>query len=125
MITMTWRVETIIDHWTVFHLGNKKATYEGTQHVNTRSLSGRRKFDCLREEGGTEVRVGVEEKISGPSGTYSSVSVKVEIASRCNTDEVSIEQARDALFKEALGAVDHYMNQASNLLMEHTEGRVR
>jgi hypothetical protein len=74
----------------------------------------------LNPAGPAEVRVGFEEKLSGPSGTYSTISVRIEVAVRCEQSEAGIAAARELLVKEGVKALEFYMGPALNLLIEHT-----
>lgn len=116
-------VTTIVNDWPIDSLGGRPATWEWTQRMDPKKIAAGKKgakFSCLQDDGAAEVRVAVEEKLSGPSGTYSSVSVRIEISARCHSDEESIDAARDLLFNESLKAVAHYMNPAINMLQDHT-----
>jgi hypothetical protein len=126
MIELRVSVVTVINRWAIEELGGKLATWEGTQRVDTKKpLLGLKKkddrFAALNPEGPASVTVGLEEKLSGPSGTYSSVAVHISVTARCDQNEAAIVQARDVLFKEGLQALEHYMRPALNLLLEHTK----
>ncbi len=123
MIELYVRVETIINNWAVPTLGGKQATWEATQRMDITEIKKNKKnaFANINAEGRAGVRVAVEEKISGPSGTYSSVSVRIEIAARCDQDEASITHCRDVLAQEAMKALDWYAGPAVQLLGEHVQ----
>lgn len=121
------QVTTVIDGWAVSELGGELATWEGTEHVDIRKLTKGTthpdRFKLLNPEGTSEVRVAVEEKLSGPSGTYSSVAVRVEVLTRCEQSEQAVETAHDLCHQACVRALERYMGPAMNMLTEHTERR--
>lgn len=127
MIGLYVRVETIVSHWAVPALGGHPATWEGTQRMDPKTAVGGKKnsFADLNEQGAATVTVALEEKLSGPSGTYSSVSVRIEVSARCDQNETAIRQARDVLVNEGMKALDFYAGPAVSLLTEHTKKQKR
>lgn len=123
MIVLRANVTTIIDNWVVEQLGGKLVTWEGVQRLDPKKhptlVRKPDRFSSLNPEGPCEVRVAVDEKLSGPKNSFSSVSVRVEISARCDQNEETIEKARDVLFKECMSATAHYMNPALDMMMEH------
>lgn len=121
------QVTTVIDGWAVAELGGELATWEGTEQVDIKKLTkGTQhpdRFKLLNPEGTAEIRVGMEEKLSGPSGTYSSVAVRVEVMTRCEQTEQAIETGHDLCYQACERALERYMGPAMNRLIEHTERR--
>jgi hypothetical protein len=67
----------------------------------------------------------MEEKLSGPSGTFSTVSVRVELSVQCAQNEEQIRRAAGLLQGEVAHLADHYINPAMELLLEHVERHKR
>lgn len=126
MIELYVQVVTVINGWAVPTLGGQNATWEATQRMDpSKPVEGKRPpknlFEGINQQGRASVKVGLEEKLSGPAGTYSSVSVRVEISARCDQDSASIRAARDALAKEGMKALEWYAAPALELLMRHVQ----
>lgn len=122
MIALYVGVTTIVHNVPVEIIDNKYATWEGTQRVPTKPID---RFAALNPSGSTEVKIALEEKLSGPSGTYSSVAVRIEISARCDQTTAAIHKATEVLFDEGSKALHHYIQPAMALLHEHVaqEGR--
>jgi hypothetical protein len=128
MIELTVRVQTIISHWAVQELGGQPATWEWTQRMDPKkpAADGKKNaFAGINAQGPAKVTVDLEEKLSGPSGTYSTVSIRVGISVRCDQSEEAITHARDVLMREGTRALEFYAGPAVNLLMEHTRKQGR
>lgn len=80
------------------------------------------RYDIL-EKGDAVVRVALEEKLSGPERTYSSVTVRVEVQVTCQQASETIKTAQDILFDECTGAVERYIGPAQQMLISHLEKR--
>lgn len=128
MIELHVSVTTVVNRWVVHELGGKTVSWEGTQRMDPKKLpAGKRadRFACLNPEGPARVKVGLEEKLSGPTGTYSSISVRIEISARCDQNERALGEAQSVLYEEGLKSLDHYINPALSMLIEHTEKQGR
>jgi hypothetical protein len=127
MIELHVRVETVINQYAVQQLAGQLASWEGTQRMDPKQMMGKKadRFAALNNKGDAKVLVGVEEKLSGPSGTYSSVTVRVEISARCDQNEKSVSETHELLFTEGLKALEFYMTPALNMLINHTEKQSR
>ena len=124
MIELYIQVVTVINQWAVPTLGGKNATWEATQRMDpTKPAEGKHApknlFENINAQGRASVKVALEEKISGPPNTFSSIAVRVEISARCDQDSTSIRAARDALAKESMKALEWYAAPALELLMKH------
>jgi hypothetical protein len=111
-------VSTIVNKWPTAEINGKRVSWEGTQRMDPKMARGD-KFAMLNADGAASVKVAVEEKVSGPSGSFSSISVRVEISSRCNQDEKTIAEAHETLFTEGLRALEHYASPALAMLLDH------
>jgi hypothetical protein len=117
-MTIAWR-------YPVEEIDGVLATWEGTQNMDPKTMVKKpgapNRFSVLNGTGPAVVRVGIEEKVSGPTGTYSSVSVRVEVSAHCDQSEASIQRAHQLLFDEGTRALDGYMDTALELLNRHLQ----
>lgn len=118
MISFHVLVVTTFRRYVVHELSGKLATFEETQMPQPLSNT-KDPIRMFYEPNGARVTVGLEEKISGPANTYSSVAVRVEITSQCKQDETAIRGLTKALHSEAMRALNHYMEPSLALLMSH------
>lgn len=121
MITFHVLVITTFRRYIVNELSGKLATFEETQ-MPTPLSNTKDPIKVFYRPNGARVTVGLEEKISGPANTYSSVAVRVEITSQCEQDETAIRGLTKALHSEAMRALHHYMAPSLDLLMSHLPG---
>lgn len=121
MIFFHVSVVTSIQNYPIRVLRDKQVTWEENQVVDLKKVGTPvpKRFGSLNPDGAAEVRVAVEEKLNGPPGSYSSVAVRVEIQARCEQTQEGIEQARNALFREGMKALEHYIMPARTMLDEH------
>ncbi len=122
MITLVVSVATVVRNLPIELINGKYATWEGVQHVQQKKGD---RFAALNPSGAAEVRVGLEEKLNGPSGSYSSVTVNISITARSDQTEEAVKRAADVLFVEVTKALHHYVTPAYNLLIEHIEQEAR
>lgn len=80
-------------------------------------------YSAVDPKGEAEVSFGLEEKVSGPAGTYSSVTVQVRLTFRCAQTEAQVERALALAHRECVGALEKYIEPAQQLLVSHLEGR--
>ncbi len=104
-------------------LASKKAAGKVPITKQEQATSKHDRFAVLRETGPTSVGLELEEKVSGPPGTYSSVTVRVSITARCEQSSAAVEQAHDLLFTECTAAIDRYMRPAVEQLEYFLERR--
>ena len=120
MITFYVRVETAWMRQPIETLCGKLASWEDTRTMPENPLSKR--WAPFQEAGPSEVKVGLEHKVSGPQGTYSSVSVRIEISGRCYQNQEDIRAATDVLYKECDRAIGHYLDPQHALLCQRARG---
>lgn len=139
MIAMHVVVTTEISKVPIATLGGRAATFEEylrmpirppirppavrstpiTPSARAAAVTTSNRYKGINPDGKAEARVAVEEKLSGPRDTYSSVTVRVEVAVHCDQSEEAINTARDILFKEGLKALDHYADPLYEQLLRH------
>jgi hypothetical protein len=121
VISLHVLVVTTFRRHVVNELSGKLVTFEETQMPQPLSNT-KDPIKSLYEPDGASVTVGLEEKISGPANTYSSVAVRIEISSRCKQDEIAIRNLTKALHGEAMRALHHYVAPTLELLLSHLPG---
>jgi hypothetical protein len=119
MIVIRVHVTTVINKYAVQMLSGIPATWEGVMRVSQKELSGDR-FIALNPNGPARVRLGFDEKISGRSGTYSSINVSCEVEVRCDQTEAQIAAAKALLRETGLETLDQYVPPALAMLETHT-----
>lgn len=115
-------VTTKINEITVDSLSGVPATFEGTYMPTLEELkkkSGGDRYKVLNSSGPAEVRIGLEERVSGPPNTYSSVSVYVQVMAHCDQTAPAIRQAMDLVHSECVQALERYVEPAQQLLLAH------
>jgi hypothetical protein len=147
------RVETVHQRIAVYSINDKIVTFEVNGMVDFKAVIERNKAKAAAKAAGTKVTktaapdaatrlgpaefgdldasgparltFGMEEKLSGPSGTFSTVSVRVELSVQCAQNEEQIRRAAGLLQGEVAHLADHYINPAMELLLEHVERHKR
>lgn len=84
---------------------------------------GSKRWAPFKQDGASEVKVGIEHKLNGPQGTYSSVSVRIEISGRTDTEEEKIRAGVETLYNEADRAIDHYLDPQHALLCQRARSK--
>lgn len=140
MIAIYIRVETVAHRYAVHSINNQLVTFEAHTMVDFKALKARQssatatktpppmagdKLGALNTAGPAEVRLGLEEKLSGPSGTYSSVSVRLELKVNCAQSNAEVQAATELLYAEGARLLNHYINPAMDLLVEHVKRHER
>lgn len=120
MITVYVQVLSTYDRYPVEYLSGQLASWDGNTHM---PISKADRLKGLNEQGPAEVRVSLEEKQSGPQGTFSSTSVRIEVSVRCLQDERTVEAAHTALYDIGHKALEQYLKRQMTVLYEHAEGR--
>jgi hypothetical protein len=124
-------VYTAINDVVVDMLGGMPATWEGTEMSTLDELKKKAamnkkpgdKYAVLDPQGPAEIRVGLEEKVSGPSGTYSSVTVFVQVQLRTAQTPEAVKKGIDLAHSECVQALERYIDPALTLLCAHLERR--
>ncbi len=132
MIQIYMLVRTVVDGEPIHEVAGKPACWEATgvmkppMKPNLPSAAPAKpsagepnRFKALDENGAAEVTLGVEEKMSGPEGTYSSVAVRLEVKARCGQSEAAVRAASQVLYDVAAEELDKHMPAARKLLLEH------
>ncbi len=78
-------------------------------------------FQLLMKGVDAEARVtfALGEKLNGPPGTYSTVSVQTTVSLRCSQDKESIEAARLLCLEECLENNEAVIEKAFSMLVAH------
>lgn len=90
------------------------ATYTQTHYMTD-------EFKKLLGDQNARVSVGLDERFSGPSGTYSSASVRVNLTLNCGQDKKTIEEATKMAFDYASDFLDRHAVPAVKLLNRHLD----
>ena len=81
------------------------------------------KYRGIGPEGEAQIEVGLEEKVSGPAGTYSSVTVITKITLRCDQKQETVKRAMDLAYSDCAAAIERYIDPAQKLLASHLDRR--
>lgn len=95
-------------------VGGEASSFERTYYMKD-------KFKELLGDGSARVSVGVDEKFNGPSGTYSSVSLRVNVTLTCDQAEKVIDKAAEEALNVGLGFLDKHASTATSMLLSHLE----
>lgn len=76
----------------------------------------------LYKADGAEVRVGLEERRSGPVGSFSSVTLSIQVSSRCAAETAALHKLQEVLYAECTRMLEAHAEPAMRLLIEHLEG---
>lgn len=90
------------------------ATYTQTHYMTD-------EFKKLLGDQNARVSVGLDERFSGPSGTYSSASVRVNLTLNCDQSKETIEEATKMAFDYASDFLDRHAVPAAKLLNRHLD----
>lgn len=112
--TATIEVETLDRHGIVLKVDGKPTTYKQVHYMKD-------EFKQLLGDAQARVSIGVDERFSGPSGSYSSVSVRVNITLSCDQSQAKIDAATKMAFDYASGFLDGHAVPAMKLLNKHLE----
>lgn len=123
--TIHVQVETLVNNRVVIYINGEPASWEMT-HVNKIELPGKGgpktdKLSAVRGAGDSEVRVAMDERFGGPSGTYSSVSVRIEISAKCGQSDVETRKTSEILYGECVRFLESHAPAAVDLLHSHLE----
>ena len=118
--TMTVEVEVRDRVGSVRKVAGLPATYTQTHYI-TQDHPMADEFKKLLGDQNARVSVGVDEKFSGPSGTYSSASVRVTISLNCNQTKETIDKATELAFGYASDFLDRHAVPAAKLLGRHLD----
>lgn len=113
-------VVTVINNIVMDSLSGVPATFEGSYMPSPGELLKKPdRYKTLNPEGAAEVRIGLEEKLSGPANTYSSVTVMVQVTARCDQSSAAVKHALDVVHTECVQALERYIEPAQKLLIAH------
>ena len=117
-------LRTVAYNEPIYDIGGVLTCWEGS-HVTTLSELKKKnsKYAVLDPEGPAEVSIGLEEKVSGPEGTYSSVTVFVRVTLRCAQTENQVRAAQNLAHSECITTLEKYIEPAQRLLISHLRGR--
>lgn len=118
---VTFEVNSMVDFKQVLAKNKAKQGTKTAVVQETPAKTGANNLATLDETGTARVGFSLEESISGPSGTFSSVRIRVDLSVQCAQNEAEIRKATDILYRESAHLVDHYANPAMQLLIEHIE----
>lgn len=123
-------VRTEVNKILVHNIAGMPATWEGNYMPTLDELKKAAKkakgpslYDVIDPQGESEVSLGLEEKVSGPEGTYSSVTVHVRLTFRCAQNEEQVQRALSLAHRECVAALERYIEPAQQLLVSHLGGR--
>ena len=144
MITVAIQIRTIAFSHPIQEIDGKHASWEGTFMVDPKKIAEAaskrqglplkaparpavaaqppqrdRLGSVLDPNGPAEVMVGLEEKLSGPQGTYSSVTVSIQVKVHCAQTDESVRRASELLYDEGARVLEHHVGPAMELLMMH------
>lgn len=116
--TMTIDVEVRDRVGAVRKVAGLPATYTQTHYI-TQDHPMADEFKKLLGDQNARVSVGVDERFSGPSGTYSSASVRVSISLNCDQNKETIDAATKLAFEYASDFLDRHAVPSAKLLSKH------
>jgi hypothetical protein len=99
--------------------GSLVNTIDGEDATYTEIENLRDKYKVLLGDGQARVSLGVDERVSGPHGTYSSVSVRVSVTLSCDQSEEGISKASDLAIRKASSLLDQHLPIAVRKLRRH------
>lgn len=111
---MTVEVEMFDRHGPVRTVDGLPATYQQVHYMKD-------EFKALLGDAQARISIGLDERFSGPSGTYSSASVRVNVTLSCDQSKEKIEQATQMAFDYASDFLDRHAVPTARLLNKHLE----
>ena len=118
--SMTINVEVRDKVGAVRKVAGLPATFTQTHYI-TQEHPMADEFKKLLGDGNARVSVGVDERFSGPSGTYSSASVRVNITLNCDQSKDTIDKAAELAFEYASDFLDRHAVPTARLLKRHLD----
>ncbi len=118
--SMTINVEVRDKVGAVRKVAGLPATFTQTHYI-TQEHPMADEFKKLLGDGNARVSVGVDDRFSGPSGTYSSASVRINITLNCDQSKETIDKASTLAFEYASDFLDRHAVPAAKLLKRHLD----
>lgn len=106
-------VETTDRKGRVYTVGNRPATYTEVHYMKDDE------FKAVLGDAQARVSIGLDEKFPGPSGTYSSVGIRINITVSCDQSKNVIDKTTELAFDYASLFLDSYALPAVRLLNKH------
>lgn len=126
MIAVRIQVITTVQGHVMRELCGSLASYERSiMPIPEKRPAGTKPTDQLLNmyaPDGATVSIELEEKLNGPPNSYSSVTVRVGITSRCAQSDDNVRRLTRLLHAEAVRALEHHVPPSQELLMRHLGG---
>lgn len=107
-------VEMIVNGQVIRYVGDELATYTETIYMKD-------KFKELIGDGNARPNISVHEKVNGPSGTYSSISISAGLTLSCDQSSDSIQKGYDLAYDEVVAALDKRLPNSVKMLHRHLD----
>ncbi len=110
--TLTVAVDTSDRKGTIRTIEGLPATYTEIHYMKDA-------FKGLLGDAQARVSIGLDEKFPGPSGTYSSVGIRISVTVSCDQSKESIDKTTELAFDYASDFLDRHAVTAVRLLNKH------